>query len=70
MDALLVGPKQILPVTHTRYSHCVAVQSEDTLKYFNKETACVCNDKILFVETHYKTIKEQGSGCVQQRSYH
>ena len=29
MDALLVGPKQILPVTPTRYGHCVAVQFDD-----------------------------------------
>jgi len=36
MDALVVGTKQILPVTRTRYGHCTAVQSEDTLKYLNK----------------------------------
>ena len=36
MDAFLVGMKQILPVTPTRYGHCTAVQSEDTLKYLNK----------------------------------
>ena len=36
MDALLVAPKQILPVTPTRYGHCIAVQFDDTLKYLNK----------------------------------
>jgi len=40
MDELLVGPKQILPVTPTRYGNCVVVQFDDTLKYLNKETVC------------------------------
>jgi len=36
MDALLVGPQEILSVTQTRYGHCIAVQFDDTLKYLNK----------------------------------
>jgi hypothetical protein len=36
MDALLVGTKQILPVTHTRYGHCVAVQFDDNFEVFEQ----------------------------------
>ena len=36
MDALLVEPKQISPVTPTMYGHCIAIQIDNTLKYLNK----------------------------------
>jgi len=47
----LVGPKQILAGSPTRYGHWVAVQSEDTLRNLNKETAYVFNDKIVLEKT-------------------
>jgi hypothetical protein len=46
MQVLLVGTRQILPATPTRYGLCVVVQSEDTLEYLSS------NDKIIFVKPY------------------
>jgi hypothetical protein len=47
MDALLEGPQQQLPVSPTRYGHCIAVQFDGTIEVLTKQTACLCNDKIV-----------------------
>ena len=66
MDALLVVPKQILPVTPTRYGHCVAVHFDDILKYLS---VFVMTKSSASKHIKYEPTEEQGSGCVQQRSY-